>query len=219
MALYPYIGITGAELSNPVCLSSPLDSIIPINIYFIVPYLLYLLFPCIGILLAFRKDISIKSIYSLYTSFIALLIVSYGIYLFYPTTAACVMVDSSNSSTLSPFSYEILQALYSTSVPYGAFPSYHVTPLVLISFYLYRYWRYAFWIGLPLMLGASWGTVALKFHVILDPIGGLALGLAGQFLIHEKYVEPWIERLFKYKNRLRTNSLARAFALFTGWGR
>jgi membrane-associated phospholipid phosphatase len=197
LSLYPFVGQLGAYLGEPVALVSPLDKYIPFNFWFYLPYVLYMCFPALGFFLCLNKKINVKQIFSLYITYIVLLLLCFCIYLAFPTTAEPVMIMQHDPAIMSSTVFGIVQALYESSVPYGAFPSYHVVPMVVLSLFLIRHWRIAFWITLPYTLGASWGTVALKFHVIMDPIGGFMLGMIGYFLIYEKILPRYVEVAFK----------------------
>ncbi|MEI6058716.1 MAG: phosphatase PAP2 family protein [archaeon] len=181
LSLYPAVGNLSATLREPVSLKTFVDDLIPFNIYFLIPYLLWLLFPISGIILVFYRKISSIQLISLYFAQILLLFSCYIIYLIFPTTATSVMHPS-------------LEFFYKTSVPYNAFPSYHVAAMVFLSFFLYKNWRTLFWISLPITILASIATVFIKFHFFVDIPGGIAMGIFGYYILYEKVALRYMNR-------------------------
>jgi membrane-associated phospholipid phosphatase len=186
---YRAIGNLSVGISKPHNVKTFVDDIIPLNLWFLIPYLLWSLFPYASLVLAFNKKIHIVELVSLYVSHILLLVSCYVIYVIFPTSAESIMIKcSAQDITQYGFLKSSLCKVYSTSVPYNAFPSYHVTAMVFISIFLWYKWRKLFWLSLPIAISASVATVFIKFHFFVDILGGIVMGYFGYYCIYQRLV-------------------------------
>jgi hypothetical protein len=162
------------------------------------PYLACLIYvPFSGILYAFNRRISAIQLISFYFSVIGIYLVTYAIYLVFPTTASGVMLTSfapNQHLFINEGMFQALQNLYVQSTPLGDFPSLHVAPLVLMGIFLYKYWRSLFWIFLPLAFFGTIGTFVLKFHTFAGFLGGAAMGIFGYYVVYEKVIIKYLNK-------------------------
>jgi hypothetical protein len=193
----------GKLMGWSVSLKTFLDGWTPVNIYIMWPYLLCLIYvPFSGILYAFNRKISAINLCSFYLSVIAIYLISYLIYIFFPTSATEVMLTDYKTNShlfINEGMFEHLQDMYNLSTPLGDFPSLHVSPLVFMGMFLYKYWRVFFWIYLPFAFLGAIGTFVLKFHTFAGFLGGVVVGYLGFVLLYEKLIN-------KNLNKLKSNS-------------
>ena len=191
--LYQAVCEFGGNLFEPTSLKTVLDAWTPVNIYIMWPYIACLIYvPFSGIFYALNRRISALQVISFYFSVIFVYLVTYAIYIVFPTTASEVMLTSYEPNAhlfINEGMFQALQDLYIQSTPLGDFPSLHVAPLVLMGIFLYRYWRSLFWIFLPLAFLGAVGTFVLKFHTVVGTLGGVVMGIIGYYIFYEKIVK------------------------------
>ena len=176
MLQYETVCNFGGILRDAVSLKTFIDAWIPFTIYIIYTYILCLFYlPFSGILYIFNHRISILQLVSFYISAICMYLVTYIIYLIFPTTAQGVMITKFNPHILNIGMFQTLQDIYTSSTPLGDFPSLHVAPLIFMGIFLYKYWRSLFWVFLPFGFFGAIGTVLLKFHTFSGLLGGIAM--------------------------------------------
>jgi hypothetical protein len=162
------------------------------------PYIACLIYvPFSGLLYAFNRRISAIQVVSFYFSVIFVYLITYVIYIVFPTTASEVMLTSYEPNAhlfINEWMFQALQDLYIQSTPLGDFPSLHVAPLVLMGIFLYKYWRSLFWIFLPLAFFGAVGTFVLKFHTVLGTLGGVLMGVIGYYVFYEKVVLKYLNK-------------------------
>jgi hypothetical protein len=165
------------------------------------PYLLCLTYvPFSGLLYAFNREISSVEILSFYFSVILIYIITYAIYIVFPTTASEVMLNEYKSNShlfINEGMFEHLQDLYKQSTSLGDFPSLHVSPLVFMGMFLYKKWRLLFCIFLPFAFLGAIGTFVLKFHTFAGFLGGGVVGYIGYIYLYENLI-------FKRLNKIIT---------------
>ncbi|GBE06780.1 MAG TPA: phosphatase PAP2 family protein [Nitrospirae bacterium] len=71
-----------------------------------------------------------------------------------------------------------------------AFPSGHTAVTLVVLSLAFRFQRPLFWIFLPFVLGLIVSTVYLRYHYVVDIIGGILLFLFTMY-IGEKYYDYW----------------------------
>lgn len=188
--LYQAVCELGGSLFEPTSLKTFLDAWTPVNIYIMWPYIACLIYvPFSGILYAFNRKISAIQVISFYLTVIFIYLVTYVIYIFFPTTASEVMLTSYGPNAhlfINEGMFQALQDLYIQSTPLGDFPSLHVAPLVFMGIFLYKYWRTLFWIFLPFAFFGAVGTFVLKFHTVVGTLGGALMGIIGYYLFYKK---------------------------------
>ena len=200
MIQYQPICELGGRLMNAVSLKTFLDAWTPVNIYIMWPYLACLIYvPLSEILYAFNRRISAIQVISFYLSVVFVYLVTYAIYIVFPTTASGVMLTSYGPNAhlfINEGMFQALQGLYTSSTPLGDFPSLHVAPLVLMGIFLYKRWRSLFWIFLPFIFFGAIGTFVLKFHTVVGFLGGAVMGFIGYYVFYEKVVQKYLNKLF-----------------------
>ena len=183
---------------NTVSLKTFIDAWTPVNIYIMWPYLACLIYvPLSGILYAFNKRITAIQVISFYFSVVFVYLITYVIYIIFPTTASGVMLTSYGPNShlfINEGMFQALQGLYTQSTPLGDFPSLHVAPLVFMGIFLYKHWRSLFWVFLPLAFFGAIGTFVLKFHTVVGFLGGVAMGIFGYYILYEKIVLKYINK-------------------------
>ena len=185
---------------HTVSLKTFIDAWTPVNIYIIWPYIACLFYvPFSGILYAFNRRISAIQVISFYVSVVFVYLVTYAIYLVFPTTASGVMLTSYDQNShifVSEGMFQDIQNFYASSTPLGDFPSIHVAPLVLMGIFLYKRWRSLFWIFLPFIFFGAIGTFVLKFHTVAGFLGGAVMGFIGYYVFYEKVVQKYLNKFF-----------------------
>ncbi len=203
--LYQAVCELGGSLFEPTSLKTFLDAWTPVNIYIMWPYIACLIYvPFSGLLYAFNRRISALEVISFYVSVIFLYLVTYVIYIVFPTTASEVMLTSYEPNAhlfINEGMFQALQDLYIQSTPLGDFPSLHVAPLVLMGIFLYKRWRSLFWIFLPLAFFGAVGTFVLKFHTVVGTFGGVAMGYFGYYVLYEKVVIKFVHKFILEEKR------------------
>ncbi len=203
MIQYQAICELGGRLFEPTSLRTFIDAWTPVNIYIMWPYIACLIYvPFSGILYAFNRRMSAIQVLSFYTSVVFVYLVTYAIYIVFPTTASEVMITSFESNShlfIIEGMFQALQDLYTKSTPLGDFPSLHVAPLVFMGIFLYKYWRSLFWIFFLFAFFGAIGTFLLRFHTIAGFLGGVAMGIFG-YSVFEKITLKYLNKLFINEN-------------------
>lgn len=192
----------GGELFTPVSLKTVIDRWTPVNIYIMWPYIACLTYvPMAGFLFSLNRRITVIQLISFYISVILIYLLTYFIYLVFPTTASEVMLTSYKENAhlfINQGMFEHLQGLYKMSTSLGDFPSLHVAPLVILGFFLFKHWKTLFWIYLPFGFLGAIGTFVLKFHTFSGFLGGGVMGIFGYVFIYTKFIykklNAWISK-------------------------
>jgi hypothetical protein len=196
----------GGRLMEATSLKTFIDAWTPVNIYIMWPYIACLVYvPFSGILYAFNRKISVIQVISFYISVVFIYLVTYAIYLVFPTTASGVMITSFDPKSpifINEGMFQALQDLYAKSTPLGDFPSLHVAPLVFMGLFLYKNWRTLFWIFLPFAFFGAIGTFVLKFHTFAGFLGGAVMGIIGYYVFYEKIAFKNLNKFFKEEESL-----------------
>jgi hypothetical protein len=204
MVQYQTVCELGGRLFMPISLKTIIDAWTPVNIYIMWPYLACLVYvPFSGILFALNRRISAIQIISFYFSVISMYLITYVIYIVFPTTASGVMLTSFEPNAnlfINEGMFQALQDLYAQSTPLGDFPSLHVAPLVFMGIFLYRYWRSLFWLFLPFAFFGAIGTFVLKFHTFAGFIGGVVMGAIGFYIFYERLVYKYLSKIVASEN-------------------
>jgi hypothetical protein len=199
MIQYQAVCELGGRLVEAVSLKTFIDAWTPVNIYSMWPYMACLLYvPFSGIVFALNRRISVIQVISFYVSVVCIYLVTYVIYIVFPTTASEVMLTSFGPNShlfINEGMFQALQDLYAKSTPLGDFPSLHVAPLVFMGIFLYKYWRTLFWIFLPFGFFGAIGTFVLKFHTVAGFLGGVVMGYFGYYILYEKFVLKYVNKI------------------------
>lgn len=196
----------GGRLMNAVSLKTFIDAWTPVNIYIMWPYLACLIYvPFSGILYSFNRRISAIQVISFYASVIFIYLVTYVIYIVFPTTASGVMLTSFGPNQhlfINEGMFQALQNLYTSSTPLGDFPSLHVAPLAFMGIFLYKHWRSLFWIFVPFAFFGAIGTFVLKFHTFVGFLGGVAMGYIGYYILYEKVISKFLGKYLHTEDKI-----------------
>lgn len=189
----------GGRLITPVSFKTFLDAWTPVNIYIMWPYLACLTYvPFSGIGYAFNRKISGIQVIYFYLSVVFIYLVTYAIYIIFPTTASEVMLTSYGQNAhlfINEGMFHHLQDMYNMSTPLGDFPSLHVAPLMFMGIFLHKHWRSLFWVFLPFAFFGAIGTFVLKFHTFAGFLGGVVMGIFGYYMLYEKVVLKYVNKL------------------------
>ena len=113
-------------------------------------------------------------------AFLALILVSFALFLLVPVTVP------RPQNLPDSWSGRLVQLQYQHDRPVCAFPSLHVSTMVLATAALFRMGRADGWRFLPLTVCASVATLFVKQHGIADVAGGVALALVVDSLVQAK---------------------------------
>lgn len=197
---YQVVCELGGRLMEAASLKTFIDAWTPVNIYIMWPYMACLVYvPLSGILYAFNRKISVIQIISFYVSVVFIYLVTYAIYLVFPTTASGVMITSFDPKApifINEGMFQALQDLYKQSTPLGDFPSLHVAPLVFMGLFLYKNWSSLSWLFLPFAFFGAIGTFVLKFHTFAGFLGGALMGIIGYCVFNEKVIFNHLNKFF-----------------------
>jgi hypothetical protein len=186
----------GKRSFAPTSLKTFIDLYTPVNIYIMWPYIACLMYvPISGLFFVFYRKISAFQIIGFYSTVLSVYILNYLIYIFFPTTAIDVMLTSYETNEklfINKGMFLHLQDLYNISTPFGDFPSLHVSPLVILSLFLYKYWRLLFWIYIPFGFLGAIGTFVLKFHTFAGFFGGIIIGVVVYDIIYKRLFAKYL---------------------------
>lgn len=153
--------------SNLHSLETPLDRALPVVPIFAVPYIAFLLFLPLTVLL-----FGVTSWERFKTLALALIIASLAgdvFYLFFQTYVQRPVVSGNDMGS------QLLRLVYAHDQPYNDFPSLHTADSTLAAIAYFRWKpRYGF-IALPLVVAIIAATVLIKQHYLADVLGGLLL--------------------------------------------
>lgn len=161
---YELINHSTTNLHN---LETPLDRALPVVPIFAVPYISFLLFLPLTVLL-----FGVTSWERFKVLALALIIASLAgdiFYLFFQTYVQRPVVAGSDIGS------QLLRLVYAHDQPYNDFPSLHTADSTLAAIAYFRWKpRYGF-IALPLVIAIIAATVLIKQHYLADVLGGLLL--------------------------------------------
>lgn len=157
-----------------VAIRVSLDGAVPLWPIWVVPYLGTWVFWIAGSAwLAWHADEPLfrAALVGLFTA----AIIGVACFTFYPTYVIRPALTGSG------WAVDLLRLVYAIDGMYNAFPSGHVYITTVLALYLARgYPRWsAAWAAVTLIIAAS--TVLTGQHYVLDPVGGLALGIFAYF--------------------------------------
>jgi len=190
MLVYNVVGEWSVILQTPYGLLTVIDTWIPYVSWFAPIYTLWMLFPIALLLLATHKKITAQEMIGLYLANILLILLSFFIYLFFPTSAESIMILPGEGVM-----NQLVQFLYAAGVPYNAFPSYHVASMTLITMFLFFKARRWFWAFLPIAILISLSTVFIKYHFFVDILGGIVIGVFAYYVLYEKLAQNIMKRV------------------------
>lgn len=157
-------------LSSGYNLKTPLDAYIPLVPIFAVPYLLFIPY-WIGAFLFFAWRMEDRIFRALMIGSISAVAIANLVYLLFPTYTDRPLIS------IRGWDSELLSLIYSHDNVFNAFPSGHVLYTTIIALFG-SVWRPTF--KFPLygsVVLVILGTLLTGQHHLVDPIGGVALGL------------------------------------------
>ena len=171
----------------PVIVATPLDALIPLVPFFVVPYLFFFVY-VLGTVAVLFFDPSDRFYRMVGSAFFGMVIAT-AVFYFYPT-----YMDRPVLTGKGPF-WDVLRFVYANDGPYNALPSTHVFYSVLAFYHLYR-WRpsakRAQLLSLLFCLLVCASTVLVKQHHLPDIPAGIALALGAALLFEiPKEAVPW----------------------------
>lgn len=154
-------------------ISTYIDTIIPFNKFFIVPYIFWYLYVAFFLFYFAVKDS--RRYYSLLAAVNTGMIICYIIYYFFPTIIIRPIAQDKDIFSI------LINGIYAHDKPYNCFPSIHVFDSVLFAVYINRYKETRLTtklISTIVALLITLSTLFIKQHYFYDAIGGIALAYA-----------------------------------------
>jgi membrane-associated phospholipid phosphatase len=155
-----------------VILATPLDALIPLWPIWAIPYLLSLgwWMGCF-IWATWKMDLTLYQAFIV--CMIAIMLVSYAVYLLYPTYVARPLLEGND------WQMKLMYLIYSNDRSYNAFPSGHTYTTVLIGLFWWRWYprQRWLWVGITVIILLS--TLFTRQHNLPDLAGGILLALLG----------------------------------------
>jgi membrane-associated phospholipid phosphatase len=144
------------------------DSLIPFNKFFILPYVSWYIFIAIftAILCVLDKEKYFKLLITINIG----MVTCYVIYFFYPTYVPRPVITGSD------FLSNLVLNLYAADNPYNAFPSIHVLNSALIAFYIFKsekVYKSTKVICVIMALSIIISTMFIKQHYFADVASGM----------------------------------------------
>lgn len=146
-------------------LTTFVDNLIPFNKYFILAYVFWYVY--IGVFLVYFCLFDEKKYYKILIGLNAGMIISYFVYIIFPTTVPRPVFAAGDGIIGSLFNW-----LYARDNPYNCFPSIHVMNTLIIAvyvqkdkFYLNKYIKA---VSAFCACAIIYSTLAIKQHVVLD---------------------------------------------------
>ncbi len=166
-----------------------LDSLIPFNEWFIIPYVFWYLY-IFGILLvlAYCNE---KIYYKLLFSILIGMFVCFAIYYIYPSTVPRPEVAPDNLLK------KAVLIIYSKDRPYNCFPSIHMLDTILLTMFTLKYAkglliRFSSVAMCILIYMSTWFT---KQHSVLDAVASTVLGTILFLIFENQYVYGKLESI------------------------
>ncbi|ACL77172.1 phosphatase PAP2 family protein [Ruminiclostridium cellulolyticum] len=165
-----------------------LDSFIPFNEWFVIPYVFWYLYT-FGVLLimAYFDE---NTYYKLLFSILIGMFVCFTIYYIYPTTVPRPEVTPDNLLK------KAVLIIYSNDKPYNCFPSIHMLDTILITMFTVRYCKGLLikFSSIAICIAIYMSTWFIKQHSILDAIASTVLGITLFVTFENRYVFGKLEQ-------------------------
>lgn len=182
-------------------LATPLDAAVPFVPLFAVPYLLYL--PFVFITLVLLGITRWERFRTLALASIITLLVADLFFIFLQTYVSRPAVTGDDLGS------QLVRYIYSADQPYNDFPSLHAAGSALCAIAYFRWNRWYGFLSLPLVIAIIASTVLIRQHYLLDVAGGL--GLAGlSYWIAQGPLDAWLMRLRQPDTASRVPAASRA---------
>jgi membrane-associated phospholipid phosphatase len=162
-----------------------IEPYIPLVSPFLIFYLSYFIFLLIPIFLTYSNR---KELRKLAIAYATILIISYIIFLAFPTKIIRPETIEPNGWNISPFN-EVLSAIYQNDSPYNAFPSTHVSLSLMAMLICFRYkkrFRRLAHLSIPWFILIALSTLIIKQHYILDVAGGMVLSVIVYYIFYRE---------------------------------
>lgn len=172
-AIYSYEPLNHAS-GNLHFLRTPLDQLLPVVPIFAVPYLSYLPFLAVTIVLFATRNWQQFKVFAL-----ALIIASLAADVVYIVFQTYVVRPEITGTDIGS---SLVRYVYANDQPYNDFPSLHTAGSVLCGI-AYFAWKRAYgWTVLPLVVAIVASTVLIRQHYLADVVGGLVLAFTAYFI-------------------------------------
>jgi hypothetical protein len=187
-SLYPLLNrYTGREK----VLVTFLDRLIPFNKYFVFVYVYWYFYMAVFLIYFWLNDP--KKYYKILIGFNVGMIISYFIYMVYPTTVPRPVFSYDGTGVVD----WLFRWLYGRDNPYNCFPSIHVINSLVLAIYVQKDNMYlsrlvkAFsWVS---ALAIIYSTFAIRQHVILDAVSAAVIAYGMYFIMDYKEITAWIK--------------------------
>ncbi|TDT63367.1 phosphatase PAP2 family protein [Fonticella tunisiensis] len=164
-------------------IQTTLDTIIPFNKYFIVPYLIWYLY--VGFFIFYYSIMDDKRYFKILIGINVGMIISFIIFYFFPTTVPRPFVYGKDIFA------KLVRLVYLNDNPYNCFPSIHVLDSVIIGAYVNRDPKISSAVKIistSIAISIIFSTVFVKQHYVYDVVGGAALAYFMYFVCNYKEV-------------------------------
>ncbi len=169
-----------------------LDSFIPFNEWFIIPYVFWYFYTFGALLiLAF---IDYKTYYKLLFSIVTGMLICFVVYALFPTTVPRPHVPGTNALQ------KLVLFIYGNDKPYNCFPSIHMLDTLLITLFIFKHYK-----SILLKAASAVTCVAIylstffvKQHSILDAVASTILGITLFILFENAFILKKLENLREF---------------------
>jgi len=174
------------SVQGGVLLDTRWDAFIPLWPIWAVPYLLSLLWWAGSFVwAAWKMDTDLYS--ALVVGMLTIMLISYLIFIFYPTYVNRPIVTGDNWTT------DLVRLIYSQDRSYNACPSGHAYTTVLIALFWTRWYPNKRWLWIAVTIIVLLSTLFTGQHYLLDLITGILLAWSGYYfgLWYVKMSKKW----------------------------
>lgn len=168
-----------------------IDTAIPFNKYFVVPYIFWYFYVCITIL--YFAIFNEKKYFRLLICIVTGMLVCFLIYYFYPTVVSRPTVYGNDIFA------KAVRAIYNRDKPYNCFPSIHVLDSVLMAVYLNREQKLSRELKIVstlIAISIIFSTMFIKQHYFYDAVAGTILAYCVYAVYNYKEVLNKIQEKF-----------------------
>ena len=167
--LYFFLNLTTTKAHDVTIF---IDKITPFNSWFVIPYTFWYFFTFgMLLILAFKNY---KLYYKLLASIVIGMLICLTIYSIFPTTVPRPQITPHNILD------KLVLLIYSNDRPYNCFPSIHMLDTLLITLYMFKYYKKAVYrVTFPIICILIYlSTLFIKQHSLLDALASTVLGVA-----------------------------------------
>lgn len=159
-------------VTGGIVLDTPWDVWFPLWTIWVIPYLLSLVW-WTGCLIWATWKMEPATYRAFVVSFVAVMLISYIIYIVYPTYVIRPPLQGNDLLT------EAMRLLYANDQVNNAFPSGHTYNTVLIALFWWRWYPQQRWLWLAITIIILLSTLFTRQHNLPDLVGGVVLAWLG----------------------------------------